>query len=71
MLVAGLVTGGGYVLATLGVLGLIARRFNKMAGRAGGGGGGARGHKRHGGGGAERRGGGGLTRPRVHYAREC
>ncbi len=34
VLVAGLVTGGGYVLATLGVLGLIARRFNKMAGRA-------------------------------------
>ncbi|MCC6970090.1 MAG: ABC transporter permease subunit [Phycisphaerales bacterium] len=34
VLVAGLVTGGGYVLATLGVLGLIARRFNTMAGRA-------------------------------------
>lgn len=34
VLVAGLVTGGGYVLATLGVLGWIATRFNKMAGRA-------------------------------------
>lgn len=34
VLVAGLVTGGGYVLATAGVLAGIVARFNKLAGRA-------------------------------------
>ncbi|MFO0834376.1 MAG: ABC transporter permease subunit [Phycisphaerales bacterium] len=34
VLVAGLVTGGGYLLATMGVLSVIVARFNKLAGRA-------------------------------------
>ena len=34
MLVAGLVTGGGYLLATAGVLVGIVARFNRLAGRA-------------------------------------
>lgn len=34
VLIAGLVTGGGYLLATMGVLSVTVARFNKLAGRA-------------------------------------